>query len=75
MTPDRPFLTVLRRVIAAAADPTRHASLEDLTTVQLAADDIEASLDAYEQWLGRQAEPTELEVVIAAQCADVFVGY
>ncbi len=63
MIVDRELLVALRRVITAAANPRGHASLEDLTTVQLAADDMQAALDAHDIWAGRRPEVTDAEVV------------
>lgn len=62
MIVNRELLAALRNVIVAAAVPTCQASLEDLTTIQLAADDMEASIHAYEIWIGREAEASDEEV-------------
>ncbi len=72
---DRNLLAALRRVIGAAADPGSIATLEDLTTVQLAADDMEAAIIAYDTWVQDLAEPTPELMAEMAHAAGLHLPY
>lgn len=71
---NRDQIAATRRVIDAARDPGKTATDEDLTEVELIADDLEAAVIAYELWIVNEDDRLERELAAAELEAEVFVS-
>lgn len=62
-------------LLAAAASGLCPDPLRTLTTAQLLTDDLEAEINAYETWVGRQVPPGDTDVFDLAEAAGMSIPF